>query len=280
MRIRCPLCSGEYVRLRNHVTLTHQMAWEDFSHRFPELPAWVPGERRKIAQARKQVSQNPEYREARRQQLAHQRRSPEFVEAARSASTRNVQKLNKEYWEQPANKARKRSTQRATLKRQLKADPDFRQKARAAQSLEVNQRRGSITATTYLNPVYWAKPENKRRAARRMQRLNLDGQMGQQSPNLLESDIAARLPKSIRFVGDGQWWRKHPDGAAMNPDFKVTGKNRVIEIFGDYWHRDDDPQVRIQRWADCGVQCLVVWESSFRKRPAKTLIRIGIFARA
>jgi len=34
----------------------------------------------------------------------------------------------------------------------------------------------------------------------------------------------------------------------------------LIELFGDYWHRDQDPQKRIDHFARYGYKCLVIWE--------------------
>lgn len=45
------------------------------------------------------------------------------------------------------------------------------------------------------------------------------------------------------------------------PDFvNVVGKRKVIELFGDYWHRGEDPSLRIQLFRDVGYDALIVWE--------------------
>ena len=62
-------------------------------------------------------------------------------------------------------------------------------------------------------------------------------------------------PEYVRYVGNGKWWRNR-----HNPDFKVTGQNKVIEIYGDYWHRNDDPKDRIREYEEMGLACLVFWE--------------------
>lgn len=62
-------------------------------------------------------------------------------------------------------------------------------------------------------------------------------------------------PEYVRYVGNGKWWRNH-----HNPDFKITGQNKVIEIYGDYWHRNDDPKDRIKEYKEVGLDCLVFWE--------------------
>ncbi len=74
-------------------------------------------------------------------------------------------------------------------------------------------------------------------------------------PNRLELD-AARWLVSLGFdyVGDGQLIV-----AGKCPDF-WDGGTRLIELYGDYWHRNDNPQDRIDLFKAEGYDCLVIWE--------------------
>ena len=38
------------------------------------------------------------------------------------------------------------------------------------------------------------------------------------------------------------------------------GQKKIIELFGDYWHKDEDPSKRINIFAKYGYSTLVVWE--------------------
>lgn len=50
------------------------------------------------------------------------------------------------------------------------------------------------------------------------------------------------------------------------PDFvNINGQKKVIELYGDYWHRDDDPQDRIDLFQKFGWDALVVWERELKK---------------
>lgn len=52
------------------------------------------------------------------------------------------------------------------------------------------------------------------------------------------------------------------------PDFvNVNGKKAVIEVFGDYWHRGEDPKIKIAIYKRVGYDCVVIWESEFKKEP-------------
>ena len=49
------------------------------------------------------------------------------------------------------------------------------------------------------------------------------------------------------------------------PDFvNINGKKKIIEFFGTYWHRNDNPQHRINRFAKVGYKTLVIWEDELK----------------
>ncbi len=52
-----------------------------------------------------------------------------------------------------------------------------------------------------------------------------------------------------------------------NPDFiNVNGEKKVIELYGDYWHRNDNPQDRIDHFKKYGFDCLVIWERELKNK--------------
>jgi len=60
----------------------------------------------------------------------------------------------------------------------------------------------------------------------------------------------------FKYVGDGQFIL-----GGKCPDFlNCNGKRQLIELFGDYFHRNDDPKERIDFFKQCGFQTLVIWE--------------------
>ena len=88
-------------------------------------------------------------------------------------------------------------------------------------------------------------------------------------------------PGIVRYVGDASWWRKFPNGAHKNPDFKITGQNKVIEIWGNYWHRKgtkyDDPKKLINLYNQVGLQCLVIWENEVYNNKEEVAERVNKF---
>ncbi len=84
-------------------------------------------------------------------------------------------------------------------------------------------------------------------------------------------------PDIIRYTGNRAWWRKLDDGKNHNPDFKITGQNKVVEIFGDYWHRNDEPQELIDLYAQAGLECLVFWEKEIYENPEQIKEKVNNF---
>ena len=94
-----------------------------------------------------------------------------------------------------------------------------------------------------------------------------------------EVALLALLPSSIRYVGDGSFYCWIPSlGRNRNPDFKVSGQPKVIELFGDFWHRFDEPSEIIQQYAEAGLRCLVVWEREVNDDPLDVVERCVRFA--
>ena len=80
--------------------------------------------------------------------------------------------------------------------------------------------------------------------------------------NHLEADFLKDVPE-LRFIGDGTWWIRDEIGN-MNPDFILPTTNKLVELFGNYWHSEEDPQTRITRFQKLGYECLVIWEKEYR----------------
>lgn len=83
-------------------------------------------------------------------------------------------------------------------------------------------------------------------------------------PNKPEMQLMAILdkyfPKQWRYAGNGEMTlgRKIPDFV------NIDGKKQLIEVFGEYWHRGENPEVRIQEFRQFGFETLVLWESELK----------------
>lgn len=86
-----------------------------------------------------------------------------------------------------------------------------------------------------------------------------------QKPNKWERQLDTLLqdnfPGEWKFVGDGSLIIER-----KNPDFvNINGKKQIIELWGNYWHKGDDPQERIGFFKKYGYRTLILWGSELRK---------------
>lgn len=80
-------------------------------------------------------------------------------------------------------------------------------------------------------------------------------------PNQLELSFQQVLdecfPNEWKYVGDGQFVL-----GGRCPDFlNIDGKKQLIELFGDYWHRGESPEDKMNHYKKYGFECIVIWEN-------------------
>lgn len=76
----------------------------------------------------------------------------------------------------------------------------------------------------------------------------------------LEKTLKEILPDEYKYVGDFSFIL-----GGKNPDFmNVNGQKKLIELYGDYWHNNDDPQERIDFFKQYGFDTLVIWEHELK----------------
>ena len=76
-------------------------------------------------------------------------------------------------------------------------------------------------------------------------------------PNKVETTLLLLLwsiSLDWTYTGDGSFLV-----GGKSPDY-WNGDHRLIELFGDFWHKDDNPNDRIALFAEFGYQCIVIWE--------------------
>jgi len=78
-------------------------------------------------------------------------------------------------------------------------------------------------------------------------------------PNRKEAVLLSIIERNhlpFEYVGDG---KVIIDGYC--PDFiNNNGGKQIIELYGDYWHKSDNPQKRIDHFKRYGFRTLVIWE--------------------
>ena len=70
------------------------------------------------------------------------------------------------------------------------------------------------------------------------------------------------LPSEYKYVGDGEFIL-----AGKCPDFvNVNGQKKIIELYGDYWHRGQTGKDRIVLFKQYGYQTLIIWEKELEDK--------------
>lgn len=75
----------------------------------------------------------------------------------------------------------------------------------------------------------------------------------------LENILQNILGNKYLFVGDGKFIL-----AGKCPDFLNKDDNKIIELYGNYWHRNDNPSDRIELFRKEGYETLVIWENELK----------------
>jgi hypothetical protein len=115
-------------------------------------------------------------------------------------------------------------------------------------SEEVKQRLSQIAM------AYWQKPEY---IQKQMQIHKVKINRAELKLNDLLQQI---LPNEYKYVGDGEFII-----AGKCPDFlNINGKKKLIELWGNHWHSNHDPQKRINIFRPFGFDTLIIWESELK----------------
>mgnify|MGYP001611458299 CR=1 FL=1 len=83
-------------------------------------------------------------------------------------------------------------------------------------------------------------------------------------PNKLElffeSWLNKNFPNEWKYVGNFKFWI-----GGKNPDFvSINNKKNLIELFGNYWHKNDSPKKRINHFKKYGFNTLILWEKEIK----------------
>jgi hypothetical protein len=202
-----------------------------------------PEHRKRMSEQQIEVWKNPEHRKLMSEQRIELWKDPEYRQLKSKQST--------DLWKNPEH--RERMAERATERRK---DPEFR------------KRMSKQMINRWKNPIFREKILT----------------INSWTPNKPERIINMLTPEEVVYVGNRAWWRKlkiKKNGEyieqSKNPDFKIKGQNKVIELYGDYWHKNDNPDDLINAYKEVGFDCLVIWESEIYNELENTIEKISQF---
>lgn len=257
---KSPLCACGFCNLR--VTWNKdKKKWNKYVKQHHAKAKWAsPEYKDKMSKIRKATWQDSELRDNQSRLMKERWENPKFRD--------NLSKQRKSMWED----IEFRENHSKRMVEQWK-DPKFRE--------SMSKQRQSM----------WQDAELRKSASKRMIKYWQDPEYiakrfasCKSSPNVPESLLIALTPESVKYVGNGKWWRTlkvmTDDGVVTrykNPDFLVKGQKKVIEFYGDYFHRNDYPdEVWHEAWAKAGYECLIIHEHELKDIDS-VLTRIGEF---
>jgi len=187
----------------------------------------------------------------------------------RSKETKSkLSEISKELWKNK--EYRKKSIE--NRKKTLKKRPESIKKMIAhIQNPQVQEKISNSVKKLWNDPEYrkkqsetrkenWTKPDyRKKQMTERKRRFN-DKEFQKSfrdacniKPNKLELQFN-KMFTQLEYTGDFSFFV-----GRKNPDFILPGSNLCIDIFGDYWHNDEEVEDRIQYFAYNGYELLIVW---------------------
>ena len=186
----------------------------------------------------------------------------------------SMREKSKKCWEDPEYRARKISWMTTLIKQQWRDpnfraiqaegnrtnwnNPEFRNEQSALISKRMKQRWMAEEYRLLKSEQakqQWENMENKDEVIKRL----IEASHACLRPNKTEQKLihiisANDLP--FIYVGDGSFIL-----GGKCPDFlNVNGKKQLIELYGEYWHKDDNPQDRIDFFQKYGFDCLIIWD--------------------
>lgn len=72
------------------------------------------------------------------------------------------------------------------------------------------------------------------------------------------------FPNEYKYTGDGSIIIE-----GKMPDFiNINGQKKIIELFGNYWHKKEDEMIRMEYFNKYGYETLIIWEDEIKNLEA------------
>jgi hypothetical protein len=109
------------------------------------------------------------------------------------------------------------------------------------------------------NKTCWKDPEYREKMQKVFRNNVKNGKLNKK--NKLEEFFDSITGDNVEFCGQGDLWIEVPkEGRSKNPDFRVVGTNKIIELWGDLYHRGQNPREERLLYRKLGYDALVLWE--------------------
>ena len=181
-----------------------------------------------------------------RQKIREARAKQVFSEGSKDKKSKKM----KEHWSNPEFKQR-RIENNPILQKDKKLTEEHRDKIGQGNKGKIHSEEQNELGSKN-KKLLWQDPEYIKK---QMKSRNV---MPNKTEIYLQSIITS-ITNNFAFVGDG----KEIIGGKC-PDFIDKVNNKIIELYGDYWHKGQDPNDRINYFKNFGYDTLVIWESELK----------------
>lgn len=234
MKIKCAICEKDFKQITFTHLKKHNMTIEKYKEKFPNSPIVSEDVSKVLSQKCKKQNQNENF------------------------GFKNGHKinLNKEPW----NKGETKETDERIAKYSGKLEgKEVSYETRIKQSKRMKQyhKEHPDALKGEKNGMYGKKlsPEH----------LKALWSIGQKINNVEKQAYRTLMQYGFEYVGDRQFWLTFKDGTHKCPDFIAKSIKTAIEVYGDYWHKNDDPNDIINKYKEIGWDCYVLWEHEIMK---------------
>lgn len=237
--ITCQLCNREFEQITgNHLKHIHGISYDDYVSRFPNAPTMDEELRRSISEKVTALKLGNTYalghicsEETKRKiSEAHILRLSDPVERQRIADSLTLYYQSPEY-----------------------TGKVFTEEGRKAISKTHTGKVSSPDALRLMSEAArrrWEDPEYQRHQMESWHRRPTQPELN------VQDTLVKYFPGEWKYVGNGQVWI-----GRRNPDFiNVNGKKQVIEVFGVFWHNEDEVEELTAHYKGFGFDCLIIWE--------------------
>ena len=143
-------------------------------------------------------------------------------------------------------------TKRLEQIQEMIQSPEYHEAQRKASLLswENNEKRRQLIShimTELWNDPEWAKQTR--------QNMMVGWRARPTRPELALHEILISNDYLYEYTGDGSFWI-----GPKNPDFIWLEQNRIIELFGSYWHKKSEVELRTKIFAEYGYDSLIIWD--------------------
>ena len=105
----------------------------------------------------------------------------------------------------------------------------------------------------------WADPDKKHQWVSAANKANSFHKINKIETKL-DGILNDLFPNEYKYTGDGSIIIE-----GKIPDFiNINGQKKIIELFGNYWHKQEDEQIRKDYFSKYGYETLIIWEEDMK----------------